>query len=110
MLLCEYIRIIKQKYIKRKTKDFIEEIVIYTHNKEVYKVVVRYYQGVENKLRKLGINYYLQILNDIPKIKLSDELITNHNKYENLTIIYSSRTQMSTVISGEERTDFTNSS
>lgn len=106
MLLCEYIRLIKQKYIKRKTKQFVEEIVVYTHDKVVYKVVVRYYD-LMNKLRKLGIDHYIQILTDIPKTKITDELITNHTKYSNLTIIYNSRTQISTVVPGEEQTSIT---
>lgn len=108
MLLKDYIRMIKQKYVKHKTIDYIDEIVIYTHKGEVYKVVIRYYEALTKQLRKLGIDHYLQILTEIPKTKINDELISKCTKYENLTTVYSSRTQISTVMSGEERTVSTN--
>ena len=42
MLLCEYIDIIKRKYIKKRSSKYLEDIVVYTHKTEVYKVVIRY--------------------------------------------------------------------
>lgn len=108
MLLKDYIRMIKQKYVKPKTIDYIDEIAIYTYKGEVYKVVIRYYESLMKKLRKLGIEHYIQILTDIPRTKINDELISKCTKYDNLTTVYRSRTQISTVMSGEERTVSTN--
>lgn len=103
MLVNQYIKEIKTKYVPKKTSDCIEEIVIFTHKAVVYKVVVRYYKGVERRLRKNGIDYFMQILNDFPRTKITDGLVADQTKYENLMIIYRSRTQESTVMSGEDR-------
>ena len=110
MLLCEYIDIIKRKYIKKRSSKYLEDIVVYTHKTEVYKVVIRYSELLIKQLRKLGIDYHIIILTDIPKTKITDELIRNHKKYDNLTIIYNTHTQISKVVSGEDFTVSINSS
>ena len=106
MLVAEYIQLIKNKFIKKlKLLSYIEDIVLYTHKQEVYKVVIRYNELLMKQLRKLGINYHIQIYtDDIPKAKITDDIVANCTKYENLTIIYNRLTQISTVVSGEERT------
>ena len=111
MLVADYIKIIKNKYIKKlKLLSFVEDIVLYTHKQEVYKVVIRYNELMMKQLRKLGIDYHIQIYTDMPKIKISDDLVAKCTKYENLTIIYNRLTQISTVVSGEERTCCLNNS
>ena len=106
MLVAEYIQLIKNKFIKKlKLLSYVDDIVIYTHKTEVYKVVIRYNELLMKQLRKMGIDYHIQIYtDDIPKAKITDDLVANCTKYENLTIIYNRLTQISTVVSGEERT------
>ena len=106
MLVAEYIQLIKNKFIKKlKLLSYVEDIVLYTHKQEVYKVVIRYNELLMKQLRKLGIDYHIQIYtDDIPKAKITDDIVANCTKYENLTIIYNRLTQISTVVSGEERT------
>ena len=111
MLVRDYVQIIKINYIKKlKLLSYVDDIVIYTHKQEVYKVVIRYNELLMKQLRKLGIDYHIQIFTDIPKIKITDDLVANCTKYENLTIIYNRITQISTVVSGEERTCCLNNS
>lgn len=109
MMLNDYINMIKRKYIKKKTSKYLEDIVVYTHKAEVYKVVIRYSELLIKQLKKLGIDYHIIILTDIPKTKIDDELIRNHKKYDNLTIIYNTHTQISKVVSGEDFIVSTNS-
>lgn len=105
MLIGEYINLIKKKYIKKlKLMSYIEDIVVYTHKQIVYKVVIRFNELLMKQLKKMGIDYHIQIHTDMPKIKITDELVASCTKYENLTIIYNRLTQISTVVSGEERT------
>ena len=65
MLVAEYIQLIKNKFIKKlKLLSYVEDIVIYTHKQEVYKVVIRYNELLMKQLRKLGIDYHIQIYTD----------------------------------------------
>ena len=86
-----------------RTLSFVEDIVIYTDKTEVYKVLVRYNGACWKKLKKLGVENHFHFLNQFPEAKISDQLV-KECKYERLTIIYNYRTQVSTVVSGEERT------
>ena len=102
MLLVDYIKLIK-KLIPPRTLSFVEDIVIYTDKTEVYKVLVRYNEACWKKLKKLGVENHFYFLNHFPEAKINDQLV-KECKYERLTIIYNYHTQVSTVVSGEERT------
>ena len=102
MLVVDYISMIKRHYIKPRSSQFIEDIVIYTDKTEVYKVLVRYNEKCYNKLHKLGLNSHFYFVESYPKAKINDELVKNC-KYDRLTIIYNNYTQISTVVVGEDR-------
>lgn len=104
MLIGECIRIIKRRYVNRKSLGMIDDIVLYTHKGEVYKVVIRYCELLIKPLKKLGIDNYIIILEEFPKVKITDDLVKNCTKYENLTIIYNNHSCISTVVSGEDKT------
>ena len=104
MLVGDYSRMIKQKYIHKKLRPFIDDIVIYTHKCEVYKVVVRFCELQMKQLKKMNIDNHIMILNDIPKINIDDDIVKNCTKYDNLTIIYNNHTCNSLVVSGEDKT------
>lgn len=101
MLVIEYLALIIEKYLPKKTFGIVDDIVLYTHNKEVYKVVVRYYP-CKRFLKKLGINHHLIFLNDFPKETLTDDIIQTSNK-NNLLIVFNRKSQTTTVQAGEER-------
>ena len=113
MLLVDFIKLIK-KLIPPRTLSFVEDIVVYTDKTEVYKVLVRYNEACWKKLKKLakreklGVDNHFYFLNHFPEAKISDQLV-KECKYERLTIIYNYHTQVSTVVSGEERTRTTKS-
>ena len=107
MLLVDYIKLIK-KLIPPRTLSFVEDIVVYTDKTEVYKVLVRYNEACRAKWKKLGVENHFYFLNHFPEAKISDQLVKTC-KYERLTIIYNYHTQVSTVVSGEERTRTTKS-
>ena len=104
MLVCYYVRMIKQQHIHKKLRQFIDDIVIYTHKGTVYKVVVRFCELQMKQLNKLNIDNHIMVLNDIPKINIDDDVVKNCTKYDNLTIIYNNHSCNSLVVSGEDKT------
>ena len=112
MLIGDYVRLIKRKYINRKTLSMIDDIVVYTHNCVVYRVVIRYCELLTKRLKKYGIDYHFLILDEFPKTKITDKLVYENTnwpygkgkKYENLTIIFNNHTCNSLVVSGEDKT------
>lgn len=104
MLVGDYVRLIKRKYINRKTLSMIDDIVVYTHNCEVYKVVIRYCELLRKQLKRYGIDYHIIILDEFPKLMITDQLVRENTKYENLTIIFNNHSSNSLVVAGEDKT------
>ena len=97
MLLKEYLKKIYVYHIPKKSYKFLDNIVVYTENKRVYKVLLRY----RCKVPKLKINSEQKFVEHCPEDVLDDELIQN-DKHERLTIIYDRKLDMSNVIVGED--------
>ena len=104
MLAGDYARLIKRQCIQKQLRPFIDDIVIYTHKCEVYKVAIRFCELQMKQLKKMNINSHIMILNSIPKINIADDLVKSCTKYDNLTIIYNNHTCNSLVVSGEDKT------
>ena len=104
MLAGDYARLIKRQCIQKQLRPFIDDIVIYTHKCEVYKVAIRFCELQMKQLKKMNIDSHIMILNDIPKINIADNLVKSCTKYDNLTIIYNNHTCNSLVVSGEDKT------
>ena len=85
MLIGDYARLIKRQYVAKKLRPMIDDIVVYTNKGIVYKVVVRFCELQIKQLKKLGVDYHIIILNDFPKINITDELVRNCKKYDILT-------------------------
>ena len=100
MLLTEYINEIYLKFIPKKSFKFLDHIVIYVENRQVYKVLLRYTNRSNKQLRKLKIYNQLKFLTDPPKEILDDELIRNA-KHERLMIIYDRKNNISKIYTGE---------
>ena len=104
MLAGDYARLIKRQCIQKQLRPFIDDIVIYTHKCEVYKVAIRFCELQMKQLKKMNINSHIMVLNSIPKINIADDLVKSCTKYDNLTIIYNNHTCNSLVVSGEDKT------
>ena len=104
MLAGDYARLIKRQCIQKQLRPFIDDIVIYTHKCEVYKVAIRFCELQMKQLKKMNIDSHIMILNSIPKINIADDLVKSCTKYDNLTIIYNNHTCNSLVVSGEDKT------
>ena len=104
MLAGDYARLIKRQCIQKQLRPFIDDIVIYTHKCEVYKVAIRFCELQMKQLKKMNIDSHIMILNGIPKINIADDLVKSCTKYDNLTIIYNNHTCNSLVVSGEDKT------
>ena len=68
MLINEYLKLIYIYHIPKKTFKFIDNISIYTENKKVYKVVLRYTDKSPNQLRKLGISSKFKFISNPQKV------------------------------------------
>ena len=101
-----YVQLIKREYIEPKTISFIDDIVIYTDKRTVYKIVVRYCENVFKKVSKIfrknnkTITSHFVFLNDFPKITILDDLVKNA-KYDRLIMVYNNHTGLITVHEGE---------
>ena len=104
MLAGDYARLIKRQCIQKQLRPFIDDIVIYTHKCEVYKVAIRFCELQMKQLKKMNIDSHIMVLNSIPKINIADNLVKSCTKYDNLTIIYNNHTCNSLVVSGEDKT------
>ena len=102
MLINEYLKRIYIYYIPKKTFKFIDNISIYTENRKVYKVVLRYTDRSPKQLRKLGINNKFKFISNPPEEELTDDIIKNDN-HERLTIIFDRKREVSNVVVGETR-------
>ena len=100
MIINEYLKLIYIKYIPKKTFKFIDNIVIYTENKKVYKVLLRYNDRSWKQLRKHKINNCHKFVINPPEEELTDDIITNDN-HERLTIIYDKKRGISNIVVGE---------
>lgn len=100
MLINEYLKMIYLKYIPKKSFKFIDNIVIYIENKQVYKVLLRYTDRSPNQLRKLKINNRFKFIPNPPEETLTDDIIRNDN-HERLTIIFDKKTERSNIVVGE---------
>ena len=104
MLAGDYARLIKRQCIQKQLRPFIDDIVIYTHKCEVYKVAIRFCELQMKQLKKMNIDSHIMVLNSIPKINIADDLVKSCTKYDNLTIIFNNHTCNSLVVSGEDKT------
>lgn len=104
MLAGDYARLIKRQCIQKQLRPFVDDIVIYTHKCEVYKVAIRFCELQMKQLKKMNIDSHIMVLNSIPKINIADNLVKSCTKYDNLTIIYNNHTCNSLVVSGEDKT------
>lgn len=100
MLINEYLKLIYIKYIPKKSFKFIDNIVIYTDNKKVYKVLLRYTDRANKQLRKLKIQNRFKFIKDPPTEEITDEIIKNDN-HERLTIIFDKNKEKSNIVVGE---------
>lgn len=100
MLINEYIKKIYLKYIPKKSFKFLDNIVIYTENKQVYKVLLRYTDRSPHQLRKLKIYNRFKFIPNPPEETLTDDLIINDN-HERLTIIFDKKAERTNIVVGE---------
>ena len=100
MLINEYLKMIYLKYIPKKSFKFIDNIVLYTENKQVYKVLLRYTDRSPHALRKLKIYNRFHFIPNPPEEIISDEIVIN-DKHERLTIIFDKKTERSNIVVGE---------
>lgn len=100
MLINEYLRMVYIKHIPKKTFKYIDNIVIYTENKKVYKVALRYTDKARNQLRKLKIYNKVKFIPNPPEEEITDDIIQKDN-HERLTIIFDKNREVSNVVVGE---------
>ena len=100
MLINEYLKLIYIYHIPKKTFKFIDNIAIYTENKKVYKVMIRYTDRAYKQLRKLKINNIHKFISNPPEEELTDDIIMK-DKHERLTIIFDKKREISNIIVGE---------
>ena len=100
MLINEYLKLIYIYHIPKKTFKFIDNISIYTENKKVYKVVLRYTDKSPNQLKKHKITSKFKFIPNPPEEELTDDIIKNDN-HERLTIIFDRKREISNVVVGE---------
>ena len=112
MLAHQYIKILRNGgYIPTGAWEHIDKICIYVDKGIVYKAVIDYY---ENELSKINrwlkkhkkdyepITSRINIINDVPKIKLLDKLIRDkREKYPRMTLIFDRKNYNITLVSGE---------
>ena len=100
MLINDYLKLIYIKHIPKKSFKFLDNIVIYTDNKTVYKVLLRYSERSKNALRKLKINSPYKFVSNPPQEVLTDDIILKDN-HERLTIIFDKKTERTNITVGE---------
>ena len=100
MLINEYLKLIYIYHIPKKTFKFLDNIVIYTDNKKVYKVMLRYTDRARKQLTKLKIDSPYKFVKNPPAEELTDDIIQN-DKHERLTIIFDKKREVSNVVVGE---------
>lgn len=100
MLINEYLKLIYIYHIPKKTFKFIDNISIYTENKKVYKVVLRYTDKSPNQLKKHKITSKFKFIPNPPEEEITDDIIKNDN-HERLTIIFDRKREISNVVVGE---------
>jgi len=100
MLINDYIKMIYLKYIPKKSFKFIDNIVIYAENKQVYKVLLRYTDRSPNQLRKLKIYNRFKFIPNPPEETITDDIVMNDN-HERITIIFDKHEERSNIVAGE---------
>lgn len=100
MLINDYLKLIYIKHIPKKSFKFLDNIVIYTDNKKVYKVLLRYTDRSKNQLRKLKINNPYKFVINPPEEEITDDIIIN-DKHERLTIIFDKKREQTNITNGE---------
>lgn len=100
MLINDYLRLLYIKHIPKKEFKFIDNIYIYTDNKIVYKVMLRYTDRSWNQLKKLKIYKPFKFINSPPSETLTDEIITKDN-HPRHTIIFDKKLGTSNITVGE---------
>ena len=100
MLINDYLKLIYIKFIPKKSFKFLDNIAIYTENKTVYKVLLRYSERSKNALRKLKINNPYKFIINPPQEELTDDIIMNDN-HERLTIIFDKKSERTNITVGE---------
>ena len=100
MLINDYLKLIYIKHIPKKSFKFLDNIVIYTDNKKVYKVLLRYTDRSKNQLRKLKINNPYKFVINPPEEEITDDIIIN-DKHERLTIIFDKKREQTQITVGE---------
>ena len=100
MLINDYLKLIYIKHIPKKSFKFLDNIVIYTDNKKVYKVLLRYTDRSKNQLRKLKINNPYKFVINPPEEEITDDIVMN-DKHERLTIIFDKKREQTNITVGE---------
>lgn len=100
MLINEYLEKIYIKHIPKKTFKFIDNITVYTENRIVYKVLLRYTHRASKQLMKLKIYSPYKFITNPPEDEITDDIIMKA-KHERLTIIYDKKTGSCDVRVGE---------
>lgn len=100
MLINDYLRTVYIKCIPKKTFKFIDNIAIYTENRIVYKVLLRYTHRARKQLMKLKIYSPYKFLTNFPQAELTDDVVINA-KHERLTIIFDKNRETTNIFIGE---------
>jgi hypothetical protein len=100
MLINEYLRKIYINHIPKKTFKFIDNITVYTENRIVYKVLLRYTHRARKQLLKLKIYSPYKFITNPPNDEITDDIVINA-KPERLTIIYDKNNEKTNVCVGE---------
>ena len=100
MLINEYLKMIYNRYIPKKTFKLIDNIAIYAENKQVYKVLLRYTNRSPHQLKKLKIKNQFKFIPNPPQETLTDDIVMKDN-HERITIIFDRCTERSNIIVGE---------
>ena len=100
MLINDYLKLIYIKHVPKKSFKFLDNIVIYTENKKVYKVLLRYTDRSKNQLRKLKINTPYKFVINPPEVEITDDIILKDN-HERLTIIFDKKREQTQITVGE---------
>ena len=100
MLINDYLKLIYIKHVPKKSFKFLDNIVIYTENKKVYKVLLRYTDRSKNQLRKLKINSPYKFVTNPPEVEITDDIILKDN-HERLTIIFDKKREQTQITVGE---------
>ena len=100
MFINDYLKLIYIKHVPKKSFKFLDNIVIYTENKKVYKVLLRYTDRSKNQLRKLKINTPYKFVINPPEEEITDDIILKDN-HERLTIIFDKKREQTQITVGE---------